>query len=662
MDPSQPTSTTSQPGCASNLGAALHDLRVVSLAAHDQWPLDDLLPGLLTQVRDLLDADSATLLLVDEEGSDLVVQASCGLAEDLIGEARVPVGAGVAGAIAARREPVVIDDLRTVERASEHLRTSDLRSLAGVPVVSGDVLLGVLHVGSRRPAAFRHEDLGLLALVSDWVAVAISRAALHQAEGAARATAEAALARLAFLAEASHILSRSLEVDVTLGALTRLVVPKLADCAILELVDEDGGLRPAGVTALDAEHQAMLAELQESPLFARDAEVGVPHVIRTGETVRYDDIRDALREVVADNPRWTAALDRVRTVDAVIVPLVARGRPLGALAVVRVDDERPFTDDDVDLLEDLGDRAGLAVDNARAYDAMRRAELRYREVATTLQASLLPPHLPRMPGTELAAVYHPAGTGGEVGGDFYDLFHTRGKGWGVVMGDVRGKGPQAAAVTALARYTLRTAAMSARRPSKVLTTLNEVMVAEDAEEMFCTIAYAAMTPQRDGRLRVTVSCGGHPMPLVLRVDGTVETLGRPGTMLGILDEVEVHDVRTSLAVGDALVLYTDGVTEARFRGAADDRVELFGDERLAAVLTGCRGLDAAAIASRLETSVLDFSAGRPRDDIAIVVVRVPPAGLADVGGAPPVTAAASATATTATTVARAWRRGTCMAS
>jgi phosphoserine phosphatase RsbU/P len=124
---------------------------------------------------------------------------------------------------------------------------------------------------------------------------------------------------------------------------------------------------------------------------------------------------------------------------------------------------------------------------------------------------------------------------------------------------------------------------------------------------------------------VSVACGGHPLPLVLRADGTVERLGRPGTMLGILPDIEVHDDRTILQPGDALVLYTDGVTEARFRGSGTGRPpELFGDERLDAVVAGCRGLDAAAVAARIETAVLDFSAGRPRDDIALVVVRVPP--------------------------------------
>ncbi len=241
---------------------------------------------------------------------------------------------------------------------------------------------------------------------------------------------------------------------------------------------------------------------------------------------------------------------------------------------------------------------------------------RFASLARTLQASLLPPHLPEIEGLEVAARYRSAEDGVEVVGDFYDLFDTGDDGWGVVMGDVCGKGPEAAALTTVARHTVRAAAMRERRPSRVLERLNEAILNDDSDERFCTAVYARVVPRPD-RVSLVLSCGGHPLPLVLRADGTVETVGRPGTLLGLFDDPDLDDVEIELQRRDAAVFFTDGATEAKRRGM------LLGEDRLQALVATCAGLRAEEIAGRMVDAILAFQEGAPQDDLAIVVLRVP---------------------------------------
>ncbi|MGH3112835.1 MAG: PP2C family protein-serine/threonine phosphatase, partial [Gaiellaceae bacterium] len=299
------------------------------------------------------------------------------------------------------------------------------------------------------------------------------------------------------------------------------------------------------------------------------------------------------------------------------VPLVARGRTLGAITFAVTDfSGRRYTPGDLALGDDLARRAGLAVDNARLY-----RDQAY--IARVLQTSLLPPDLPQIPGVELAASYHAAGEGNEVGGDFYDVFRTGPGDWAVVIGDVCGKGADAAALTALVRYTIRAAAVQARKPKRVVAALNDAILRQRQEREFCTIAYARVRPETLGA-RVTVCCGGHPLPLIVRASGLVEPAAKPGSLIGVFAEPDLSDVVVELAPGDTLVLYTDGVTEARSPDGA------FGENLLPEVLAGSAGRSADEICKRIESAVLDFQAGRPRDDIALVVLRVRP-GVAAAG-------------------------------
>ncbi len=255
------------------------------------------------------------------------------------------------------------------------------------------------------------------------------------------------------------------------------------------------------------------------------------------------------------------------------------------------------------------------------------------EVARSLQASLLPPSLPTLPGLERGARYAPAGEGVEVGGDFYDAFALDGGRWLLVVGDVRGKGVDAAAVTGLARHTIRSIALFEPRPSAILAHLNRVLLSAEAdrsaalhshqdppweltEPRFCTVAVVVVEPGPDGA-DVVVCSGGHPLPLLGRADGGVEAVGRPGTLLGASTDIELHDVAAHIGRGDALVCFTDGIVE-RHSGR-----DFFDERSVAAVLTSAAGSDAATLAARIEHEARESFADGPHDDMAVLVLRVP---------------------------------------
>jgi serine phosphatase RsbU (regulator of sigma subunit) len=297
------------------------------------------------------------------------------------------------------------------------------------------------------------------------------------------------------------------------------------------------------------------------------------------------------------------------------VPLTARGSDVGTLEAVDRP-ERRFNERDEVLLAQLAQLASVAIVNARLYE-------REHTIAHTLQRSLRPGGLPQVPGVSAAVRFRPAGEGVELGGDFYDLYRAGDSGWAAVIGDVQGKGPDAAAVTALARHTMRAAAAYEDRPSGVLALLHRALV-EQSGERFITIAYAYLRAGVD-RVQLELACGGHPLPLVVHPDGAVQPVGKLGTLLGTDIEPQLSDVSVELARGDVLVLYTDGVTEVRRR-----RREVFGHRELTELLRGCGGLAPDAVADRIEAAVLAASEGALRDDVAILALG-PYGG----GGEPP---------------------------
>src|SRR5271165_4515541 len=305
------------------------------------------------------------------------------------------------------------------------------------------------------------------------------------------------------------------------------------------------------------------------------------------------------------------------------------GQVLGSMCVI---DENPHPWQPAELAtlatmaRAVSNEINLRTSLTAAQDALTVAEAALAtssELARSLQDSLLPPVLPVVPGLETAASYLPAAGGTAVVGDFYDLFRARGPWWCTVMGDVCGKGTEAAKVTALARYTLRAEATQHLSPAAVLAHLNRALLDRRGGDRFLTAVYATFrtTP---GGMAGRLCTAGHPPPLIRRADGRVQEVGQPGSLLGFFPGVELADVRFRLAAGDVLLLYTDGATEARPRRVRGGTSLLFGQDALAAALAGCAGLDAAGVLARLSGILAEHSGDWASDDTALLALRVPP--------------------------------------
>jgi serine phosphatase RsbU (regulator of sigma subunit)/PAS domain-containing protein len=409
-----------------------------------------------------------------------------------------------------------------------------------------------------------------------------------------------------FLAEASRVLAGSLDVQETLRAVAGLAVPRIADWCAVDLARGDGIERVA-VAHVDPARVQLARDVQERYPADPRSGTGVVGVLRRGAAELYPAISDEMLEQSARDPEHLELLRSVGLRSAMLVPMRLRDRVLGVISFVSAESGRRFDEHDLVLAEDLALRAAAAVENARLYQTAS-------SISATLQASLLPPVLPEIPSLEIAAAYRPAGVGLEVGGDFYDVFSTAEDQWYAVIGDVCGKGAEAAAVTALARYTIRAAAVRSRSPSAILRWLSDAMIQQsDADGRFCTIACAHLDVSRSPP-RVTMACGGHPLPIVVRADGATEELGSPGTLLGLVAHPELHDRSAELHDGDTLVLYTDGLTEA---GAPD---HVWEPEELAATARQTAGGPAAVTVDRLVAAAVE-SAPRVRDDVAVLALR-----------------------------------------
>jgi serine phosphatase RsbU (regulator of sigma subunit) len=300
------------------------------------------------------------------------------------------------------------------------------------------------------------------------------------------------------------------------------------------------------------------------------------------------------------------------------VPVSSRaGEVLGGLFFGH-EDAGVFTEDVERSVVAVAALAAVAIENSRLHDMARReldaSRRAYRErdsVARVLQESLLPPRLPSIEGLELAARYVPGA--GMVGGDFYEEVH------GIAIGDVQGKDARAAAMTSLVRHTLRSTALQRETPGDTLAFVNQIVLQEQeaGDPRFSSAAFALL--RREGRgWAVRLASAGHPPALILRAAGGVEECHAPGTLLGITSEPEIPDATATLAPGDALVLYTDGLTEARSRDG------LLGEERVREGLAALAGASAAGIVNGLEELVAAHSGETRRDDIAMLVVRVSP--------------------------------------
>ena len=336
---------------------------------------------------------------------------------------------------------------------------------------------------------------------------------------------------------------------------------------------------------------ALASSLDSRSTLQRVAELSVPALADGCAISVYEG--SELRPVAA-------AGETVDTPERTVVPMATPDREVGQMALSMASSGRRFSDDDLELAHELARRAASATENARLYSQLEH-------VATTLQRSLLPPELPEVPGWSFRSLYLPAGGEAEVGGDFYDVFPTA-AGWMAVMGDVVGRGPAAASLTAMGRYTLRTAGSLVGTPTMGLARLNENLRAR-GDMALCT---AAVVLLREDGGDASLVCAGHPLPYLIR-DGRPRPVGRTGPLLGAFEQGHWLAATLDIRAGDVLVLYTDGVLDAR---GPDSR---FGEERLEQTLGGVASAEEAV--ERIQRALLDFGGHDQDDDIAALAIQ-----------------------------------------
>jgi serine phosphatase RsbU (regulator of sigma subunit)/anti-sigma regulatory factor (Ser/Thr protein kinase) len=549
---------------------------------------DELVRHTVEAARDAVGADAAYALVADEEG-ELQVRGT--------------VGVAMPEALTAPLGTIMLSD------------GAMARSQISVPFLVAGRVTGVLGAGAAAPGTFRALDERRLQQVADRVAMSLERLRLAELERVRRG-------RVAFLAEASELLSSTLDQRQAVSLTAQLMVPRLAAWCAVFLADSSGDLKPAYVWHEDEARiddlSLLLAAIGPPP--AGPPSSGTTVIGQSWSLAVPPGAGPAVVQMAADSAWW--------------FPLTARDRCLGMAVIGRPRGDRRWQDppprESLELAEDLARRAALALDNARLYERQRRT-------SQALQQSLLPPQLPRIPRAELAAEYAAAGEASEVGGDFYDVFAVGGSRWRFAIGDVCGTGPQAAAVTGLARQTLRILAAEGYPIADVVRRLNNLVLAEWTGGWFVTLLHGEICVPPSGPLEVSLVCAGHPLPLLLRaaadaVPGAPGAAARgglagelcmpqpaaePQLLLGVQDDCSFGTQHIRLFPGDILLCVTDGVTDRR-----DDEGRLLDDDDgLARLLAGCRGLRARAVASRVRQAVSEFGSAQPSDDMAVLVIR-----------------------------------------
>ncbi len=373
-------------------------------------------------------------------------------------------------------------------------------------------------------------------------------------EAALAAVAEERLSteRLLFMARVNEVLAGAATAEDVMRSVARVAVPMLGEwCGVFVLPENGSAIPNVAIAHEDPAMEEYVRALGNRFRYDPDFPTGVPYVIRTGLSEFLPEIDEEMIEQADATDEARDVVRNLRLHSSMAVPMLKRGRVIGAIQLVNTDASRVYTDRDLVLAEAVASRVASTLEN-------RRLAAHQREIATTLQASLLPDALPDIEGLDVTVRYWAAGEGTEVGGDFYDAFAV-GDHWAVVIGDVCGTGPQAAAMTGLARHTIRAAAWAGASPSGVLEQLNHAVRRSD-RSTFCTAVFCELFRTGIG-FHLTVTAGGHPLPILRASDGRTHSVGEPGSLIGVLDALELTTTVHDLAPEDAVILYTDGVTD-----------------------------------------------------------------------------------------------------
>lgn len=557
-------------------------------------PLTDILTDMARAIEELSPELIVSVLLADPDGRHLRHGTGPSLPdfynEAIDGVATGP-NVGSCGTAAYLRAPVIVSDIATDPRWEGYQELAHQAGLAAcwsTPIMGADdELLGTFAMYHRTPKAPEDKDVALSAAFARITALAIQRHRAMEASRAAQQREKAAREDLAFILDASTAITREPHYFDCLQCMARLTVPALAPLCTVHVLEEGRTRRIAAAAASRAAE-----ELLTSPGVREEVDHAIARVLDSGAT-ETDHRAGAASE--PDVTRYAC------------VPLTTRGRTFGVLTLLATD--RPLDGHVIALAEELARRAASSADNAHQFTDRVR-------LARDLQAGLLPPELPEIPGADLAASYQPAGEGLDVGGDFYDVFPLPDDRWALMIGDVCGRGAPAATTTGMVRHTARAAARLLTDPTAVVAAINDALGESTTEDTFVSLVYGELR-RSASHLTLDLLRAGHVPPLVRRAGGTVEALTEPGLLLGIAPDFDGSARRVELYPGDSLVLVTDGITEAR---SADG--VFFDEHRLADALTALRepSPTAATLIETITSAVTAFAGDSTPDDRAALVL------------------------------------------
>lgn len=562
-------------------------------------------PGLdrLTRLaRRLLNVPVALVTLVDDHRQ--FFSSQCGLPPRVAERRETPLSHSFCQFVVASGAEFIVHDARSDPRVEDNPAVAELGvvAYAGIPLVSTTGFpLGSFCVIDHAPRHWTADELGLLRDLADAVTAEMQLRAVVR-------TAESATARLAVLAEASRALSASLKVETIVAKLSQLTVPRLADLCTIDLTDEEGRAgQPSAIAAVDPALEALMSVAERLGPRAANPLTGVAQVAASGEPILIRDVdEDHIRRVAVTESQ----ADRYRALglrSAILVPLIARGHVLGVLTLMSTDrSDHRYDEEDLTLAVELGQRGGLAIDNARLFTAEHN-------VAVALQRSLLP-RLPKVTGLRLAARYIVSADGAAVGGDWYDVLALSDGATGLAIGDVMGHDIRAAAAMGQLRSVLRSYAWERSSPALVLDRMDRLVQGLGMADL-ATAIYARLEPRGDsGHMTVRWANAGHLPPILLQPHGTAQLLEGAGSVLIGVGPAEGPRTEASmdLAPGSTIVLYTDGVIEDRRQGL---------DQCLANLLAIVETHRPADGPDALCEKVLRLNPD-PEDDVAILVAQI----------------------------------------